>query len=64
VSRANNGVAWSVGQSVTIVSPATTAESFGGVDSGAFKELGITLGPDSPWEWAICGGEWRPIVNC
>jgi len=58
---ATNGVEWSVGLSVTVVSPAKTAEPIdmpsGGVEFGGLKEPGYYMGPRSPCQRAMLRGK-------
>ena len=61
-------VVWSVGLSVTLVSPAKTAESIDRdavwvEDSDGPREPCIRWGPDPPWEGAIFRGKGRSIVK-
>ena len=60
-------VAWSVGLSVTLVSPAKTAEPiempFGLRTPVGPRNHVLDEGPDPSWEGAILRGKGRPIVK-
>jgi len=63
-STVTDRVAWSVGLSVTLVSPAKWLKrSIWVEDSGGPKEPCIRWGSDPPWEGNFEGAKGRPIVK-